>query len=159
MLFFIQTWAEEIRDQAPTARAARARHHQLMDQAERGEDWSPDDDVIADQFRKVWAAEATLIWMAAQLDRWLDRYARETGQDAGSHSSALRTLRNALEHLDGAAFDGGHAIAGRGAWSIHDLPDGRLFIGSTTAEAAFGIASIDEIERAAVEVLEQFDGR
>ena len=94
--------------------------------------------------------------MAAQLDRWLNRYARETGQDADPDSSALRTLRNALEHLDGADFDSGHAFPGAGAWSIKDLPDGTLFIGSTTTEAAFGVASVNDIEYAAAEVLQQF---
>ncbi|HRP99119.1 MAG TPA: hypothetical protein PK781_01515 [Terrimesophilobacter sp.] len=159
MLFFIRTWAEEVRDQVPIARAARARHHQLMDQAERGEDWSPDDATIAGQFRTVWAAEAKLIWMAAQLDRWLARYARETGQEADSVPSPLRTLRNSLEHLDCADFTAGHAIAGAGAWSIKDLPDGELFIGSTTTEDVFGIASIDDVELAATEVLRQFNAQ
>jgi hypothetical protein len=61
-------------------------------------------------------------------------------------ATVLADLRNALEHLDEADFDGGAAIPGKGSRSLAALPGGRLSVRSG-GRLAFGLIEVDELER------------
>lgn len=76
---------------------------------ERMEDWSPTSLDLAINFRARWAEEHASVWAALQVERWARRLAEERCQRPLPRDQVLADLRNALEHLDEADFDGYHA--------------------------------------------------
>lgn len=132
--FFVRTWAEAVLRQAARARAIRHTAEQNSRNYDRMEDWSPPLHVLEEDFRTQWAEEHQLIWAAHQLERWDARLRRERGQQPRPKDLFLKTLRDALEHLDDAEFINGRAVAppiltkrdkSRGR-ALRDLPGGVL---------------------------------
>ncbi|MGH3223610.1 MAG: hypothetical protein ACRDPY_33830 [Streptosporangiaceae bacterium] len=64
----------------------------------------------------------------------------------------LAELRNALEHLDEAEFEGGNAVPGDKGWSLKALPNSRLAI-EIGHRLAFSLIDVDELERRALAVV------
>ncbi|MCU1584531.1 MAG: hypothetical protein JWM49_1087 [Microbacteriaceae bacterium] len=127
-----------------------------MRNAERGEDWSPDDVEIAAGFRALWAAQTTLVWASYQLERWLERFAEVTEQAGAERTPMLKALRGALEHLDDADLADGRAKARSDDWSLRKLPDSELFIGSGGRFDLFNIVDVRSLEKVADDVIAAF---
>jgi hypothetical protein len=77
---------------------------------------------------------------------------RGARRGAAPRDQVLADLRNALEHLDEAEFDSGHAMPGDRSRSLKALPNGRLAI-ETGHRLAFGLIDVDELERRALAVV------
>lgn len=118
-----------------------------------GPELGPDELDLARNARQQWADEQALVWAAHQLERWTRRLAMERGDDPVPRDRVLADLRNALEHLDEADFDGGAAIPGEGSRSLAALPGGRLSVRSG-GRLAFGLIEVDELERRALALVE-----
>jgi hypothetical protein len=109
---FVQMWAEAVMLQVERVRQIRRKANADGRAYERMEDWSPDALDLARTFRAQWTEEQTLVWAAHQVERWARRLAEERGEEPPPRDQVLADLRNALEHLDEAEFDGGHAVPG-----------------------------------------------
>lgn len=118
-----------------------------------GPELGPDELDLARNARQQWADEQALVWAAHQLERWTRRLAMERGDDPVPRDRVLADLRNALEHLDEADFDGGAAIPGEGSRSLAALPGGRLSVRSG-GRLAFGLIEVDELERRALALVD-----
>lgn len=114
---------------------------------------SPDELDLAKSARTVWSEEHILVWAAYQVERWTQRLAEERGDDSPPRDEVLANVRNALEHLDEAEFEGGHAVPGySGNRSLRKLPGGRLSL-STGRNFAFGLIDPGELEQRALGVV------
>lgn len=118
-----------------------------------GPEHGPDELDLARNARQQWADEHALAWAAHQLERWTRRLAMERGEDPMPRDRVLADLRNALEHLDEADFDGGAAIPGEGSRSLASLPGRRLLMRSG-GRLAFGLIEVDELERRALALVD-----
>ncbi len=134
----------QIRDKA----ARQGRAYERM-----GPELGPDELDLARSGRQLWADEQALVWAAHQLDRWTRRLALERGEDPPPRDKVLADLRNALEHLDEADFDGGAAIPGARSRSLAALPGGRLAL-RAGAGLAFGLIEVGELERRALALVD-----
>jgi hypothetical protein len=120
---------------------------------ERMEDWSPDELDLARSSRAQWAEEHTLVWAAHQVGRWAQRLAEERGDDPPPRDEVLSNVRNALEHLDEAEFEGGAAVPGHsGNRSLGKLPGSRLPL-STGHNLAFALIDPSELVSRALGVV------
>jgi hypothetical protein len=139
--------------QVERVREVREKDRKLFRAYERMEDWSPDELDLARSSRAQWAEEHTLVWAAHQVERWAQRLAEERGDDPPPRDEVLANVRNALEHLDEAEFEGGAAVPGRiGNRSLRKLPGGRLPL-STGHDLAFGLINPSELESRALGVV------
>ena len=118
-----------------------------------GPELGPDEIDLARNARQLWADEQALVWAAHQLERWTRRLALERDQEPPPRDRVLADLRNALEHLDEADFDGGAAVPGEGSRSLAALPGGRLSLRSGSG-LAFGLIEVGELERRALALVE-----
>ncbi len=118
-----------------------------------GPELGPDEIDLARNARQLWADEQALVWAAHQLERWTRRLALERDQEPAPRDRVLADLRNALEHLDEADFDGGAAVPGDGSRSLAALPGGRLSLRSGSG-LAFGLIEVGELERRALALVE-----
>lgn len=117
-------------------------------------------------FRTKWTADATVIWTARHVDRWTAKLAQLTGQPEPVPVPALRTLRNALEHLDEAVFDededDGYATvpptATRKKFALADLPNGRLLVGTEAVAKFYGLIEVDALRELASTLTARLDG-
>src|SRR6185312_16774374 len=89
---------------------------------------------------------------AHQLERWAQRLAEERGDVPQPRDRVLADLRNALEHLDEAQFEGHHAVPGEGSRSLKELPGSQLRI-ATGNGLAFGLIDVSELENRALGVV------
>jgi hypothetical protein len=124
--------------------------------AERGEEWSPSELDLAQNFRSEWAEEHTLVWAAYQLERWARRLAEERGEEVPPVDEVLANVRHALEHLDEAEFQGNDALPGDRSRSLRALPDGRLAL-ETGSRLAFGLISVKELEDRALGIVRSIE--
>jgi hypothetical protein len=136
---FVQMWAEAVVLQDEHVRRIRRKADADGRAYERMEDWSPTELDLARNVRSQWAEEHTLVWAAHQVERWARRLAKERGEEPPPRDQVLADLRNALEHLDEAQYNGGHAVPvpGDGSRSLRALPNSRLAI-ETGHRLAFG---------------------
>ena|SRR5690242_707989 len=157
---FVQMWAEAVARQVEQVCEVRRKVAADGRAYERNEDYSPTNEDIVHNFRTEWAEEHTLIWAAYQLERWAQRLARERQEQPPPSDPVLAPLRNALEHLDDAEFEGGEAVPGPGDknWSLRKLPDSRLLI-ATGQNRAFGLIDVDELEERALAVVRDAEER
>lgn len=94
------------------------------------------------------------VWAAHQVERWAQRLAEERGDDPPTRDEVLANVRNALEHLDEAEFEGSHAVPGHsGNRSLRKLPGERLPLFTGYNELAFGLIDPGELERRALGVV------
>lgn len=107
---FVRTWAEAVLRQVKRARDARTQWRTDDRNWERMEDWSPTEEDVQKSFRRMWAEEHMLVWTAYQLEQWQERLALEQGVEPPTRDHQLRLVRNALEHLNEAAFDDFKAV-------------------------------------------------
>ncbi len=150
---FVRTWAEAVVRQVERVRQMRVKAAREGRAYERmGPELGPDELDPARNFRQQWSDEQALVWAAHQLERWARRLAMERGEDPMPRDKVLADLRNALEHLDEAEFDGGAAVPGEASRSLAALPDGRLAI-RTGNRLAFGLIEVDELERRALAIV------
>lgn len=152
--YFVQIWAEAVMRQVERVREARDKDRRLFRSYDRMDGiYSPDELDLAKSARAVWSEEHTLVWAAHQVERWTQRLAAERGEDSPPRDEVLANVRNALEHLDEAEFEGSHAVPGdSGNRSLRKLPDGRLSL-STGRNLAFGLIDPAELERRALGVV------
>jgi hypothetical protein len=163
---FVRTWAEAVLREVKRVRKIRKKDAEDSRDHDRMEDWSPTQEDLERNFRTVWAEEHTLVWAAHQLERWSQRLARERGQEPPEADPVLKSVRNALEHLDDAEFKDLYAIPrelpGEDAdkrkskddpnRSLRALPDSRLTI-AVGGELAFGLIDANELEGRALAVV------
>ena len=149
---FVQMWAEAVMRQVERVRQIRKKAHALGRAYERMEDWSPDELDLARSSREQWAEEQTLVWAAHQVERWARRLAEERGEDPPPRDQVLANLRNALEHLDEAEFEGSHAVPSDRSRSLKALPGSRLLL-ATGNGLAFGLIDVNELDRRALGVV------
>jgi len=107
-LTFALAWGERLASELPAALEASRSFASAARAFDRADEWPLDDTHIAESFRAMWTANASVVWTASQVERWLVRLARETGEPAPVPVPNLKTLRDALEHLDEAIFDDGN---------------------------------------------------
>lgn len=94
-----------------------------------------------------------MVWAAHQVERWAQRLAEERGEEPPPKDKVLADLRNALEHLDEAGFEGGAAVPkDRRSRSLMALPGGRLPIALEDGKA-FGLIDVGELESRALGVV------
>jgi hypothetical protein len=108
-LMFVRTWAEEVLRQIE--RVEQTRRNVDASYRMQGDEPGIDGEYLEGEFRKLWAAEHTLLWAAYQLERWRDRLDRERDDTEREPDKELKRARNVLEHLDTADFIGGEAVA------------------------------------------------
>jgi hypothetical protein len=149
---FVQMWAEAVMRQVERVRLVRKKAHSLGRAYERMEDWSPDELDLARSFRAQWAEEQALVWAAHQVERWARRLAKERGEEPPPRDQVLADLRNALEHLDEAEFEGHHAVPGGRSRSLRALPGSRMLIAARDG-LAFGLVDVNELESRALGVV------
>ncbi|MCF3173939.1 hypothetical protein IPZ61_11495 [Streptomyces sioyaensis] len=108
-LMFVRTWAEEVLRHIERVEQTR----RSVDSAYRmqGDELGIEGEYLQGEFRRLWAAEHTLLWAAYQLERWRDRLDRERGDTEREPDKELKRARNVLEHLDTADFIGDEAVA------------------------------------------------
>lgn len=138
--------------QVERVRQVRAEARSLGRAYERMEDYSPDQIELARNFRAQWAEEQALVWAAHQVERWARRLAKERGEAPPTPDPVLANVRNALEHLDDAQFEGGHAVPGEKSRSLRALPGSRLLI-ETGDGLAFGLIDVSQLEERALGVV------
>jgi hypothetical protein len=109
-VMFVRTWAEAVLRQVERARDARNQWQQDDRNWERMEDWSPTEEEVQKSFRRMWAEEHMLVWSAHQLEQWQERLAAEQNAEPPERDPDLKLVRNALEHLNEAAFDDYQAV-------------------------------------------------
>lgn len=128
--YFVQTWAEAVIRQAARTRAIRKKFHTDNRNYDRNEEWSPSEAELDAVFRACWAEEHTLVWSAHQLECWRARLAKERGETAPPPNEALKTVRDALEHLNEARLEDGGASSpaerGGPGRALRRLPEGGL---------------------------------
>jgi hypothetical protein len=116
--------------------------------------YGPDELDLAKIAREVFAETHALVWAAHQVERWAGRLAEERGEDPPPRDEVLANVRNALEHLDEADFDGHHAVPGySGNRSLRKLPGARLQLYTSYNGLAFGLIDPTELERRALGVV------
>jgi hypothetical protein len=149
---FVQTWAEAVMRQVERVREIREKAHSMGRAYERG--FGPDELDLAKCSREQWAEEHALVWAAHQVERWAARLAEERGEEPPPRDEVLANVRNALEHLDEAEFEGHHAVPGvSGNRSLRALPGSRLRLGTADGGPAFGRIDVSELERRALGVV------
>jgi hypothetical protein len=159
-LLFSRAWAEKLILQIEASRDAHSIYRRKIRQAEYGEDWSPDDRQIEACFRRLWVENVALVWMAHQLEQWLQRLAVELGEEPAQPLEGLRLLRNALEHLDDAHFEEGAATAGSGTRnrSLSQLPGSTILVQSWPAGSPlYGLIEIGDLEQMALSLLDRLE--
>ncbi|MEV6900281.1 hypothetical protein [Amycolatopsis sp. NPDC051372] len=111
----VETWAEAVLRQAERDNSAWADLNQAWDRFDRADGWSSAGDERSKAFRQLWAETHLLVWSARQLESWVARLATERGEPVPTEDPWLKTLRDALEHLNEAEVRDGHAVAGQEA--------------------------------------------
>jgi hypothetical protein len=164
---FVRTWAEAVLREVKRVREIRKKEARDGRNYERmEEDWSPTQEDLQQNFRSVWAEEHTLVWAAHQLEQWSQRLARERGQEPPEADQVLKRVRDALEHLDDAEFEGFYAVPREAPSedvskrktkpdpnrSLRALPDSRLMI-AVGGELAFGLINAKELENRALAIV------
>ena len=138
--------------QVERVREVRKKAHSMGRAYERG--FGPDELDLAKIGRAVFAESHTLVWAAYQVERWSQRLAEGRGDDPPRRDEVLANVRNALEHLDEAEFEGGHAVPGySGNRSLRKLPGERLALYTGHNGLAFGLIDPGELERRALGVV------
>ncbi len=158
---FVDIWADEVRRLAPEVASLRQKHVRDSRAADYGEEWSPTEHDLYENFRRLWAAQHHLVWAAYQLERWAARLSTECGKQPPEPDPVLADLRNALEHLDEAIIDGEHDVAVAGSdlrfnRSLRRLPGSQLLIG-TGGSNLFGLVDSAELERRALSIVTTTD--
>lgn len=157
---FVQMWAEEVTRQVSRVRRTREKADFDWRAAERMEDWSPSELDIAQNFRTQWAEEHTLVWAAHQLERWVCRLAEERGEEIPPRDQALANVRNALEHLDEAEFEGDDVVPGERSRSLRALPKSRLPLQTGFGNGlAFGLIDVKELEDRALAIVSSIEDK
>jgi len=101
-----------------------------------------------------------LVWAAHQLEQWSQRLASERGQDPPKADLVLKRVRDALEHLDDAEFEGFYAVPGdpsKRNRSLRALPDSPLTMIAVGDELAFGLIDAKELEDRALAVVRRIE--
>lgn len=144
--------------QVERVREMREKDRKLFRSYERMDGiYSPGELDLAKSARELFAEEHTLVWAAFQVERWSERLAEERSDDPPPRDEVLANVRNALEHLDEAEFEGGHAVPGySGNRSLRKLPGARLALYSHNG-LAFGLIDPHELERRALAVVEAIE--
>jgi len=150
---FVQTWAEAVISQVKQVRQLRLDAARRGRAYERMDGHGPDILDLQKDARTLWAEEHKLVWAAHQAERWVRRLAIERGEEPPPRDKVLADLRNALEHLDEAEFDGHNAVPGSAKDSLARLPDGRISI-ATGHGRAFGLIDVEELERRALAIVQ-----
>lgn len=120
-----EIWAEAVLRQAESYRQAWSRLRKAWEQFDRAAgdgDGLLDEDGRSGAFRQLWAEAHLLVWSARHLELWTARLAKERHEPVPAADPWLKTLRDALEHLDEAEFLNGSAVPGQPA--LDALKDG-----------------------------------
>ncbi|WP_324701303.1 hypothetical protein [Micrococcus sp. HOU01] len=142
------SWAGAVREQLHNVKTRVAYFHSIDSMYER-----MDGDVTMDQlasaWQAAWTAEALLVISADNLERWIRRLYVDRGREPLERHSQLRTLRNAVEHMDESEFDEDDWVARPGepqSRGLGALPDASLRIAVGSLEQVFGLISHEELQ-------------
>lgn len=152
---FAERWAAGTLRQADRVLEARKRALVADRNYERMEDWSPTLADVHAAFDAAWVEQHLLVVAAHQFYKWAQRLVAIGSQvRALGTSESLTALRNSLEHLDEATFEGEYARPDpdvkRKNWALADLPEGGLYLASDwrgSTLRAFGVLDVDQILR------------
>ncbi|GAA1378431.1 hypothetical protein [Catellatospora chokoriensis] len=125
-LFFSQIWAEAVLRHAARSNQIGRDHHERLRAEDHDLSWT--DPELPRVFRDWWAEQHELVWASYQLERWQARLATERGEASIEQDDQLKLLRNALEHLDEARFEGSAAYPAKPSDSLAKLPTGSLHV-------------------------------
>jgi transcriptional regulator with PAS, ATPase and Fis domain len=146
VLLFARTWSEKLQTQLKIARSASSKYHEMVRAESHNSESFLREENNSTAFREMWAEKIILVWMAHQLEEWLMKLAQEIGEEPPKRIENLKTLRNSLEHLNEASFDGLYAIDKDGKnKSLKKLPDSRLAIDSSVFSNSICLEEIEEI--------------
>lgn len=157
---FVRVWAEAVIRQARRARDIRQAGADNWRAHDRGEDFAPSPHELELDFRTQWAEEHLLVWSAHQLERWRGRLARERGETPPPENQDLKLARDALEHLDEAAFvdDAARSPAATGfaGRALRVLPGQRLRL-SLDDGNLFEVLDPEQLDQEALEVVKSVE--
>ncbi|WP_155246759.1 hypothetical protein [Salinispora arenicola] len=153
-MFFSQIWAEAVLRHAARSDQIGSDRHKRLRAEDHDLSWT--DPELPRVFRDWWAEQHELVWASYQLERWQSRLATERGEAPIEQHAQLKLLRNALEHLDEARFEGIAAYPTKPSDSLAKLPTGSLHValGGGTA-FIIDIASLVDRARSALTRMEQ----
>jgi hypothetical protein len=148
----VERWARAVQRDAHTYYIVAMKAAWIDRAIDYAEDWSPSEASLSDAIEDVWVLGYHVVLAAYQMERWLKVWLQSRGQSVPRDDAALRTLRNALEHLDDAAFRGHSAVRnpeiGRRNQSIDQLPGRELFLGAVpgaAVDSVFGLLDLGEL--------------
>ncbi|WP_432020918.1 hypothetical protein [Streptomyces sp. 1222.5] len=157
---FVQQWAEAVIRQAHRTRQARKDSAANSRAYDLAEDFSSPLEQLQADFRTQWAEEHLLTWCAHQLERWRARLAHERGEELPPENKALKLVRDALEHLDDAAFteDAARSPKAKGpaGRALRDLPGQqlRLVLGG---HSLFEVLDAEQLDQEALRVVQSIE--
>ncbi|WP_333773362.1 hypothetical protein [Streptomyces sp. IBSBF 3136] len=157
---FVQQWAEAVIRQAHHTRQARKDSAANSRAYDLAEDFSPPLEQLQADFRTQWAEEHLLIWCAHQLERWRGRLAHERGEELPPENKALKLVRDALEHLEEAAFTERAARSpedkGSAGRALRDLPEQqlRLVLGG---HSLFEVLDAEQLDEEALKIVQSVE--
>lgn len=157
---FVQQWAEAVIRQAHRTRQARKDSAANSRAYDLAEDFSPPLEQLQDDFRTQWAEEHLLVWCAHQLERWRARLAHERGEELPPENKSLKLVRDALEHLDEAAFTEDTARSpeskGSAGRALRDLPEQQLRL-ELGGHSLFEVLDAERIDEEALRVVQSIE--
>jgi hypothetical protein len=157
---FVRVWAEAVIRQARRARDARQFSAEGWRAHDRGDHFASSSHELELDSRIQWAEEHLLVWSAHQLERWRGRLARERGETPPPENQELKLVRDALEHLDEAAFvdDEARSPADTGAAgrALRGLPGQRLRL-SLEGGKLFEVLVPEQLDQEALKVVKSVE--
>lgn len=143
------SWAGAVREQLHNVKKRVANYINVENMYERM-DGDITMDHLAASWQAAWTAEALLVISADNLERWVKRLYKERGREPVPAHPQLRSLRNAIEHMDESDFEDDEWVA-RAAGSkqkrgLGSLPDASLPIDVGSRDSVFGLISHDDLQ-------------
>jgi hypothetical protein len=144
-------WARAVQRDAHIYYLAAMRVSWMDWAIDRGEDWSPTEDDLAEALEEVWIRGYQLVMATNQMENWQQVHAGSV--HAGTTDDELLSkLRNSIEHLNDAAFTEDFARKNpesrRRHQAIDTLPNNELFLGGVPAdlvESVFGVLPLESL--------------
>lgn len=153
------SWAGAVREQLRTVKERVRNYHDVDSMYERM-DGDITMDHLAASWQAAWTAEALLVISADNLERWIKRLHTERGRQPRPPQPQLRTLRNAIEHMDESEFDEDEWVARPGKSQdrgLGALPNASLSISVGSREKVFGLIGHDELQGIVNALLDELD--
>jgi hypothetical protein len=159
VVFLADIWCDSAIAKASIAREARTRFNSLDRAYEHGDD-DVDTASLMRQWRRMWLSECEFVWSGDAAQQWLKTAFQALGE-AFDTDHELRRMRDALEHLQGASFEGGRAVAVKQRdWALRELNGISIgnYYGSDRAFRDLDVARLERFLRDSVRRLRTLAG-